>query len=315
VRLGWVLEPLLRPHMMPQQSEPRVSAVVALFLCVVSFAHAAPAQEVRQLPEVLTNPQWLSSRTWKLDEGLESLVRNWPAYGEKQQFEEKTILKRARLKVLGATFDAEYRVFKKDQVAEIALHGNEFGQRFCSAFLDRSAERLGRPFKLFDLSRGPEQSYVEIRAEWLFGETRVQFLCTGTTFSAKFIPLLATIVYRQKDSPRAPIDLVYLECSASTKKDVGPDPPKPAEQEAPIILIIDTFREALLDQNKVYLGKTTKYSEEEITVSLETGKSTGVFRLDRITGNYLWTARVKADSRLGLETSGKCSAIAPEKRS
>ena len=298
-----------------QQSGPRVSAFVALFFCIASFAGAAPAQEVRQLPEVLTNPQWLSGRTWKLDGDVEGLVRDWPVYGEKQQFEEKTVLKRTRLKVLGGIFDAEYRVFKKDQVAEIAIYGNEFGQRFCSAFLDRSEGRLGKPSKLFDLSQGQGQSYVEIRAEWLLGETRVQFVCTGTTFSAKFIPLLATIVYQQKDSPRTPLDLVYLECSASTTRDVGPDSPKPADQEAPMVVIIDTFREALLSQSKVYLGKTTKYSEKEISVSLETDKSIGVFRLDRITGAYLWTARAKGDSRLTLNSSGKCSAIPSEKKS
>ncbi len=127
------------------------------------------------------------------------------------------------------------------------------------------------------------------------------------------MPMAATIAYRQKDSLRVPIDLAYLECSSSTKT-VGLDPPKPAEQEAPITLIIDPFKKALLNRNKVYFGKITKYSEEEITSSMDNDKSSGVFRLDRITGNYLWTARSKVDSRLGFDRWGKCSTISPEKK-
>lgn len=156
-----------------------VEVLAAIFL-MSSFVLSAKAQEPRQIPDNLIDPDFLRERTWKSDPILENMVRDWATYEGEQGFEEKTVLKKAKIAVLESSFDAEYRVYKQEAAAEIAIIGNRFDGEFCPKLLEWTEARLGKPAKIIDLSStAKERSFTDITADWMFGETRLQLSCGG----------------------------------------------------------------------------------------------------------------------------------------
>ena len=288
-------------------------SLVGVVCCILACTSVAFAQP-QPLPEALSDPQFLSSRSWKGDKGLEAVVRNWPAYTEKQGFDDKTVLNRAEVTVLGSTFEAEYRVFKTDSLAEIVLLGDEPGD-FCPTFLAWATKRLGSANKVIDLSNlGQQDAWASVTADWLFGQTRVQLSCAGAKLYSKWIrPGLVVLMYRHKDQLKALEDLIYIECSA-TRKVVGRLADGRTEEAEPLTLIIDPNNRRVIRSDKSAFLKTDNYTDDEILASYEEKSAKGEFRLNRVTGHYRWNVRMKEDSRNGVDQWGKCSRADPSRK-
>jgi hypothetical protein len=287
---------------------------VVIVCSILIWASIISAQP-NLLPEALLDPQFLRSCTWKVDKRIQEIVSNWQGYTEKQEFVDKTVLNKVQVTVLGITFTAEYRVFITDSLAEIVLFsGSDYGEDFCPAFLGWATKHLGKPDKIIDRSSlGRDSSFNDVTADWLLGQSRVQLGCSGTNIHGKFIPIIASLVYSHKDRLKALEDLIYIECSLTTKY-VGSLSARKMEEGPPLTLIIDSNRRELLKRNKLLFLKTTKYTDEEILASTEDEKGKQDFRLDRVTGNYEWIIRLKPNSRDGADCWGKCLRVDPGRR-
>jgi hypothetical protein len=277
----------------------------------------AEAQEPKPLPHPLADPAFLASRTWKSDPGLDKVLSDWPLYEGEQGFKDRTVVRRTKVLLPGATLDAEHRVISKDSLAEIVLFGNKFDESFCSRFSEWTMPRFGVPAKVIDMSLPPskDEAYIQLDADWLFGTTRVQFSCSGVKVSDRFVPVVAMLVYRHHTMQKALEDLIYIECS-STQKWVGKlwDERRATEEVPPMRFLINPNAKDLFRWNKLTIGKTQRYSDEEIVTTWGDEKYSSVLRLDRRAGSYLLQVRQKSGEQVGLDRWGKCSRTTPEKK-
>ena len=286
-----------------------------LIVCSTLVWTSVISAQPNLLPEALFDPQFLRNCTWKEDKRIQEIVKNWPSYTEKQGFRDKIVLNKGQVALLGIKFTAEYRVFNTDSLAEIVFwHEQDYGEDFCPAFLELTTKHLGKPDKIIDRSSsGKDSSLYDVTADWLFGQSRVQVMCSGLTLNGKFIPVIAALRYDHKDRLKALEDLIYIECSV-TKKFVGSISSGTTEEGPPLILIIDPNNKRLHGRDKRLFLETTKYTDEEILASKEDQKGKADFRLDRVTGNYKWIFRLKPNSNDGVDFWGKCSRVDPGRR-
>ncbi len=283
------------------------AGVVCCILACTSIAFAQP----RTVPQALSDPQFVSSWTWKSGGSPEGVVRAWPAYAGKQPFDNKRVVSRAQVMILDGKFNAEYRVFSNNSEAELAIYGVEHDEDFCPIFLMWTIQRFGKPNKIIDLSKiGRENSFADLTADWLLGQTRVQLSCFEAKVENRYITGPAVLLYRHKDSLKALEDLVYIDCS-STKRYVGLLANLEPKTAVPLKLIIDPNHHLLLWPDTLPFLETTKYTDKEILASMEDENVRHEFRLDLTTSSYQWNVRVKQDSRTGLDQWGKCSRVDP----
>jgi hypothetical protein len=288
---------------------------LALAVCAVN---AGAEQSAQPFPEVLFQRQFLTARSWKADEALDFATRNWPTYAEKQGFEDKTVLRRTTVNVLGSPFTAEFRVFKYDATQEVAVFGRDYGEAFCSTLFDWAIKNLGEPAKILEWTetsavRTVTNTWSEKDADWAIGQGRVRIGCSGLKIGDGYVPALSTLIYRHQAQLKPLEDLVYIECS-STQKYVGKLSERSTEESAPLSFIVDPNRQKILRRDRSPFLETTTFSGEEILASKEQEKGTNTFRLDRITGGYQWTTRLKGDTSTGMDRWGKCVRIEPGKK-
>jgi hypothetical protein len=160
---------------------------------------------------------------------------------------------------------------------------------------------------------GKEQSWVELEADWLFGQIRVQATCGGVRMGDTFIPAAVHVLYRHHTRLKALQDLVYIQCSV-TKKYVGTLDKGTTEQGAPFALIIDPNRERLLRADKSPFSQTERYSDEEIVTAERTDERSVILKLNRVVGSYLMEVRLKKNPNTGLDQWGKCERVNPERK-
>ena len=282
-----------------------------LFFC--SAASLLTAAELPPLPppDVFLDPTFLASRSWKADQKIEEAVREWAMYSGEQGFEEKSVRRRTEVEILGVTFEARYLIFKEGEIAEIAFLSTNHPENFCVKLSEWTQKKFGAPGHLIDTST---PSYIDIQADWLFNEVRVRLICGELNSYGKHIPILATIIYRQKDYLEGLKDLIYIECSAS-RRTLNVESKKIEEPTTapPTMWIIDPNGKRLLRGNRSNFGKTDLYSEEEVVASDKNKESVLEIRINRLTGNYLTKVKLN-DSSNGLEEWGLCSRIEPGKK-
>ncbi len=285
-------------------------AVFGVVCCIVAWISVAFAQ-AQTISQALSDPQFVRTWTWKAGGSLETMLRDWPAYTGRQEFDDKTVVSSAQMTILGNAFTTEYRVFSNNSQAELAIYSDSHSEDFCPAFLGWVSKRLGRPSKIVDLSKiGRESGFADVTADWLLGQTRVQLSCFEAKVHNRYIPGLAVLLYRRKDRLKVLEDLAYIDCS-STKKYVGFLADRRTEETVLLRLIIDPNRGLLLWPDTLPFLETRKYTDKEILASIEDEKVRHDFRLDRMTGSYQWNVRVKEDSRTGVDQWGNCSQVDP----
>jgi hypothetical protein len=283
------------------------------------LAIPAQAQEPKLLLRALTDPAFLTSRTWKSDPGLDKAVSDWPLYDGKQEFEDKTVLRRVEFQVAGVVFEAQYRVFLKDPFAEIVLlSGGKFDESFCVRFSEWTKPMFGVPAKVIDMSLPPrkDEAYIQLEADWLLGATRIQFFCAGARIGDSFVPGAAYLLYSHQTMLKALEDLIYIECSSTTKY-VGrlAGERGTTEEDVPTRFMINPNDNSVRGWDKEPIkGKMQRYSDEEIVTTWSDKKYSSVLRLDRRAGSYLIQTRLKGDERSGLDRWGKCSRTTSEKK-
>ena len=286
------------------------SSTVVFLLLLAIFPSMILAQTAQEFPQNLLNRSFLETRTWKRDSALELISTAWPNFEGEQGFEDKTVVRTTQVRLLDVIFQAEYRLFKREPVAEIIFLGHDFREGFCSQSLEWLGGYYGKPRKTIDLST---PNFLTVESEWLLGETRIKLQCVGAKLYEKFIPGVAVLVYRHKDWLPELKDLVYINCSGS-RKFVGNFADGKVEQDSPWNLIIDPNGKRVLKRSKESLGKVTKYTDEEIIVSWEMKDNNQVLLLDRLTGTYRHQFRLKEDARTGIDGWGECSKIASEQK-
>jgi hypothetical protein len=266
-----------------------------------------------EFPVALSDPGFLSSRTWNGDKVLEAMVQKWPVYNGEQGFPDETVLHSVQIVLLGSTLTAQYRVSKTDSLTVIVVQGEQPGDA-CPTFVGWATTRLGKFSKVIDLSiQGQENAFANVKADWLLGQTRVRLTCFAVKAYGEWIPGLVALQYAHKDTLPAFEDLVYIECT-STKKYVGNLTNPRVEETAPLTFIIDPNARMLLRRDGLAFLETKKYSDEEIVAARDDEKGNTIFKLDRVTGGYQSTIRLKGDSRTGIDQWGKCTRIDPGRR-
>lgn len=300
------------------------SARLVLILSVILFVPVS-AQEPKVLPRILTDPTLLASRTWKSDTGLEKAVSDWPLYEGKQEFDDKTVVRRGQVQVAGVVLEADYRIRVKDSYAEVVLIGpadknggpaDKFDAPMCIRFSEWTAPMLGVPSKVIDLSSPVEKdnAILDIDADWLLGETRVKLSCSGVKLDGKFLSGVVMVTYGHHTMQKALEDLIYIECS-STRKFVGRSAEgRGATEEAPVRFMINPNDGTVRRWDKSTIGKTQRYSDEDIVTTWGNEERSFQLRLDRRAGSYLLEIRRKNDPRTGLDTWGKCARTTPDKK-
>ena len=279
------------------------------------------AESTQPFPEVFVERGFLTGRSWKGDEEIDLATRNWPAFTDKQGFDDKTVLRKATVSVLGRRLTAEYRVFKADSTQEVVFVGSEYDEGFCSALFEWAVKNLGKPAKILEWSSSKPskpvspwtETWSEKEADWAVGDGRVQIGCSGLKIADGYVPALSILVYRHQAQLKPLEDLVYIECS-STGKYVGRLANRSTEESAPLSLIVDPNHHQILRRDRSAFLETKKFTDEEILASKEEEKSTMSFRLDRIAGSYYWAIRLKDDKSTGLDRWGKCTRIEPGKK-
>jgi hypothetical protein len=264
------------------------------------------SQTTQEFPLNLLNRNFLETRPWKRDSALELISAAWPKFEGKQDFEDRTVVRTTQVRLFDVIFQAEYRLFNTEPVAEISFSSDDFGESFCSQSLERLGGYYGKPRKTIDLST---PNVLTVESEWLFGETRIKQKCLGARLDEKFIPVVMVLVYRHKDWLPELKDIVYINCSGS-RKFVGNFADGEVKQGTQFSLIIDPNGKQVLRRNKESLGKVTKFTDEEISVSWEMKDNNQVLILDRLAGTYRHQFRLKEDSHTGIDAWGECSKIA-----
>lgn len=267
-------------------------------------------------PEVLLSPAFLASLSGKADQKIEEIVKMWPIFSGAQGFEEKLVKRQEEFKILGVRFEAEYRVYKESEAADINFHANEYPENFCPNFYEWIQTKLGQSSLFVDRSTSsPSGSTIDISAEWIFNAIKVQMLCGGITVGKEHIPVMTFLTYRHKDHLDSLKDLIYIKCVGSKRtykingrisEKVLSDPPQ--------MWIIDPERKVLLSANKNRFGKTELYSDDVIIASKQTGDIALELKINRFTGNYLSKAKTEKDFDGTFEEWGTCLKIDPRQK-
>lgn len=287
--------------------------LILTILCLdVSLLYAA-ADDAQPFPEALIDPAFLRQLTWQADKRLENAVAGWPTYSGDQEFQDKIVHRRAHVRILGSLFKAEYLTYKKKADAEIVIYGGAGDEvpADCGVWLTWVERALGLPKKVVDLS--PPGGLDWWAADWLFGETRVQFWCTGVWMERDSIPAIVALRYNHRERLAALEDLTHLECSRQFRHVSDGLPKDKVREDSPVAWIVDPNRKRLLGANKLPLGKTETFTDEEIVAVREEEKYTSRIRINRVTASYLLTVRLKGDSG-GLDQWGTCVRVAPGKK-
>ena len=291
--------------------------VVALAFFLFTYTSLGFAAETGFLQKELLTPDFIRTLTWKTDAQLARIIEEWPAYTDKQGFEDRIVLNQTEALIMGIKFGVEYRELKSNSIGEILfLRKDKYGKDFCASFMKWGTEQYGKPHKVLDVSSVPnkEGSFFEnLWADWEIGQTRIKLACSGVAIYGSYIPGIALVSYRQKDQEKALEELIYIECSR-TSRDFGPLSKGTIEQQPPIILIVDPNERILRRQNKSPFLKTHKFTDDEILASEEDEKFSQEIRIDRTTGNYEWKSRIKPDVRNGVDQWGKCSPYIAKKQ-
>ena len=293
--------------------------VLALFCIDVNILSAAlQTAEVQPFPAELRDPTFLRQLTWLADKSLENAVAGWPEYTGNQGFEEKTVKRRTRIRIgeFESFFEAEYRIHKSKGDAEIILMNTGASEvtADCDTLFTWTKQAFGQPETVVNLSTPKsDNSFTDLSADWLFGETRVQFSCSGVWIGNKFIPALTSLRYNQRERLAALEDPIHLECSAQQRW-TSHELDQTVRERPPIGFIINPNSNSLLRANGSFFGKTEKFTDEEIVAGFEDETAAVQIRIDRVTASYLLTGRGKKDSRIGFDQWGKCLRVAPGKK-
>lgn len=287
-------------------------------LCLDASLLYAAVDDPQPFPKELIDPAFLRQLTWRADKRLEQVVAGWPTYSGEQKSQDKTLRRHTRIRILGSLFDAQYQTYKNKADATIFIWGGADNVTDdCDALLTWIKQALGQPKKIvdFSLKTGTEKIGTEIYADWLFGDSRMQFGCLGTWFKSKFIPNLIYLNYAHPERLAALEDPIHLECSVK-QKFVGKGAPRNVSEEAPLLFIVDPNQGTLRWSEKHDFGKTEMFTDEKI-IAVDEYEKDNVKRVDRIeidrvTANYLRT--ISASDGVGLEQWGKCIRAAPGKK-
>jgi hypothetical protein len=288
--------------------------VLALLCLDVSTLSAAPQTEkFPQFPKELRDPAFLRQLTWRTDKGLENVVAGWRKFSDQQTSDGDLFIQRfTGVRILKSEFVATYGTSKTEGDAEIIMERRgDTVTDGCDALFTWAKGALGQPEKLVDLST---PRLAILLADWLFGQTRVQFKCFGGWIEPappNTVSLVVDLTYRHRERLPALKDPIRLDCSAQERWTSGDD--QTVRQLPPIGFILDPNSDRLLFDNKAPWGETVKFTDEEIVAGFEDEKGAVKIRIDRVTGSYLRTASLKNDSAV-KETWGKCVSVAPGKK-
>jgi hypothetical protein len=301
-------------HLVEAAMKHALCLILAILCLDVSLLHAA-ADDAQPFPKDLIDPAFLRQLTWRADKRLENAVAGWPAYSGDQGFQGKISLRQAHVRILGSLFEAEYLTYKMTGDAEILINYDQLNAGFdaapdCGAMLTWVERALGLPKKVVDLStpRG-----LDLMADWLFGETRVQFGCSGVWLYGRdrLLPASVSLRYNHRDRLAVLEEPFHLECSSQAKYVGLPD--KTVSEEAPLILIVDPNHKRLLLADRSNFGETETFTDEEIIAVREDEEGKSLIRINRVTANYRRIILLKSGS-VGIDQWGTCVRVAPGKK-
>jgi hypothetical protein len=296
--------------------------VLALLCLDVSILSAAP-QEGQQFPKELRDPTFLRQLTWRADKKLENLVAGWwpDEHPDEQSTNDLIVQRFTGIRILESESVAVYRTSKTKSDADIfiALSGDTVTDD-CDALFTWTKGALGQPEKVVDLSMASRTTGTDLSADWLFGKTRVQFMCRGGrkgTSPPNVVSRTAALNYGHRERLAVIQDPIHLECS-SQQRDIGGSD-QTARDVPPVGFIIDPNSKRLLrGANNVPYEKQAQFTDKEIVVGSDDKEGTVQIRIDRVTASYLLTLRLKNAGGLGsfrrLEQWGKCVPVAPGKK-
>lgn len=289
-------------------------ALAILFLDV-SMLSAAP-QEGQPFPKELRDPAFLRQLTWRADKELDSVVAGWFETPDKARRGDSIIQRVTIIRILETNFLATYAVRDIKGNAEIVIdsdnsdnHNNKMVD--CDSLFMWAKGAFGQPEKAVDLSNVP--SIANLEADWLFADTRVRLLCSGVWIEHKFTPAQVFLRYNHREHFEALKDPVQLECSSQI---ISGGDDKTVREAPPVGFIIDLNLGKLLGaENKFPLGKTVKFTEEEIVADLAGGSqiTKDQIRIDRVTASFEHTVRIDGHGS-GAQRWGKCVSVAPGKK-
>jgi hypothetical protein len=287
---------------------------LALLCLDVSLLSAAPqTAEFPPLPKELRDPAFLRQLTWRADGELDNVVAGWLEDSGKTLRGDSIIQRFAVIRILESDFLATYAVRNIKGDAEVVIDSDNHNNKMadCNALFTWAKGAFGQPEKAVDLSI--MSSIANLEADWLFADTRVRLLCSGVWIEHKFTPAVVFLRYNHREHFAALEDPIQLECSSQISSD-GDD--KTVREAPPVGFIIDLNDKRLLwADNKFPVGKTVKFSDEEIVADLANGSQMlkDQIRVDRVTASFVRTVSIEGGGS-GTQRWGKCVRVAPGKK-
>jgi hypothetical protein len=284
--------------------------VLAILFLDVSMLSAAP-QEGQPFPKELRDPAFLRQLTWRADKRLENVFAGWRKFSSDEQIDDDQIIHHgAIIRILESNVLAVYATYKPEGDAHLVIQWSENTATVdCDALFTWAKETLGQPDQVVDLSSAG--NIANLKADWLFGETRVRLVCIGGWIEGKYIPAVTLLTFNQRKRLAALKNPIQLECSSQERRIGGDD--QTVREVPPMGFIIDpNDKELLRGKNKVPYEKQEKFTDEEVVAGFEEEKGTVQIRIDRVTASYMFTVRLK--DGYGSEQWGKCVSVAPGKK-
>lgn len=290
------------------------SRATLAFLLLVFLPCQIFAAEPRSSSPIdsLFDPTFIGSLSWNADNKIEEVVHTWPSYSGRQGFDNKLVRRQGEVEILGTKFEAEYRVYKETDKAEVTFIAPLKAQPgpFCLKFREWIQTKLGKPAVFIDTSILPPGKFIAIEADWLFNAAIVEMSCDESPVVDNVYIGLVTVRYSHKDHLEPLKALIPIECIGSKRTHtINGDTHARLVTDPPIKWIIDPNGKRLLRPDRSSFGKTESYSDEMIAVSKEGDDIKIEVRIDRVTGNYLLKMDRTKESARGFEEWGRCSRI------
>src|ERR1035438_4248784 len=134
------------------------------------------AQEPAGIPDWLSNKVKLKKEKWEKSGYLSAITEKWPAYDGEQGLDEKDILKRTELEIMGVRFRAEQHKYRKDETQELVSYNlDPYPESFCKSIFGKLTASLGKTNNVAEISH---PGYESISSSWETGNSIIRFQCS-----------------------------------------------------------------------------------------------------------------------------------------
>ena len=286
--------------------------IVICLLYWVNPAASNAAAELQSVPINLLNRQYLLSQNWINDANIVALVKKWSPYHGTQGFADKNVMRTTSISLTGVTLHAEYRVYKRTGVQEIAIYNTgKFKRQACADIETLLRNKLGQPTTISDDSTSMT---LDTTLEWEIGKSRIRYGCSVLlTYN---ISLVVYVMISNADSFTPLLKSIPLLCTVKSR--IGGEN-QPAHKEPPFKIILDQRRKNIEGDTVLVLGTVDSFSNDDVFTHgsfpiKDNGDVSWKFHLDRSSGSYTWDGRSTSDSMLMFQKWGQCRKILPDNR-